>query len=62
MSEKFYKWENVKVRKHILNKIRSHKKKTKLPIIAFVEAAILDKLEKENKPINNEQAKEIPLT
>lgn len=44
MSKKPIEWENVKVRKTIVDKLRTHKKETGVSIMAFVELAVLDRL------------------
>lgn len=45
MSTKTTEWENIKVRRSVVNKLRSHKKKTGVSIMAFTEKAILEKLD-----------------
>jgi len=45
MSNKITQWENIKVEKSIVDKLRSHKRKTGVSIMAFTRAAILEKLE-----------------
>ena len=56
MKEKYQKpkFENVKVRRDVLNKVRQHKEDTRMPIIAFVETAIEEKLSK-TKPSKAKQ-------
>jgi len=40
--------ENVKLDTALVNKVRANKKKTKVPIGAFIEQAISEKLKKDN--------------
>ena len=40
-------WENVKMRRKLVNRLRENKEKTFVPIIKFVEVAVLEKLEKQ---------------
>lgn len=49
MKENNSKWENIKIEKKILNKVRSHKKKTGISLMAFTKQAILEKLERANQ-------------
>ena len=42
-------WENVKMRRWVLDLLRNNKEKKDTPIIKFVERAVLEKLEKEKK-------------
>jgi hypothetical protein len=51
MSTKATEWENVKLKKSVVNKLRSYKKKTGLAISVFAEKAILNYL----KQVKNEQ-------
>ena len=46
MTKKPTEWENVKVKKAVVNKMRSNKKKTGVSIMAFTEMAILEKFSK----------------
>lgn len=48
MKEKYLKpkFENVKVRSAVLDRVRKHKDDTRVPIIVFVETAIEEKLSK----------------
>lgn len=39
-------WENVKLPGLLVEELREHKKKTLIPIGKFVEAAVVEKLEK----------------
>ena len=52
MKEKYLKpkFENVKVRSAVLDRVRQHKEDTRVPIIVFVETAIEEKLSKVPKP------------
>lgn len=43
------KWENIKMRAEIVERLRENKAKNDTPIIKFVERAVLEKLEKEKK-------------
>jgi hypothetical protein len=51
MKEKYLKpkFENVKVRSEILDKVRQNKIETRVPIIVFVETAIEKALSKTKK-------------
>ena len=42
-------WENVKMRKWVVNLLRENKQKKDTPILKFVERAVLEKLEKTKK-------------
>lgn len=42
-------WENVKMRGWVLKLLRENKEKKDIPIIKFVERAVLEKLQKEKK-------------
>lgn len=42
-------WENVKMRRWVVNLLREHKEKKDTPILKFVERAVLEKLEREKK-------------
>ena len=55
MKEKYIKpkFENIKVRSAILDKVRKHKEETRVPIIVFVETAIENALK--DKPKNKKQ-------
>ena len=51
MKEKYLKpkFENVKVRSEVLDRVRQNKIDTRVPIIVFVETAIEEKLIKSSK-------------
>jgi len=44
MNNKATEWENVKIKKQIVERLRSHKKQTGVSITAFVEMAVLERL------------------
>jgi hypothetical protein len=48
-NNKDYEWENVKMRKEVLALVRKNKEETFVPIIKFVEIAVLEKLKKQKK-------------
>lgn len=56
MSKKTTQWENIKVEKAIVNKLRSHKKKTGVSLMAFTRLAILEKLDRHSNPVTSSAA------
>jgi hypothetical protein len=54
MSEKITTWENIKVPKAVVNKLRTYKKKTGVSLMAFTKNAILEKLEREKLLLQKE--------
>lgn len=44
---KIKEWENIKVPREIVNRLRKLKEKTGVTLMAFTKNAILEKLEKE---------------
>lgn len=42
-------WENVKMRRQLVQRLRKNKQDTGVPIVTFVEKSVVEKLERDKK-------------